>query len=144
MRFHRPLPIAVCVIGVALIIAYFFHSRHDAKTQRSAIAAFSTTVTLGMPRNEAVRLCEAACAEHRGWKQRSNVTITDGSSAAVVESPLRFGASNWIVWVLFDRDTVSAVLVRTEDTNRIKPETAPQDCVDDPSRPLLAGFASAN
>jgi hypothetical protein len=144
MRYHRPLPIAVCIIGAAVVIAYSFHSQHDAKSQRSAIAAFSTTVTLDMPRNEVVRLCEAACAEHRGWKHRPNVTMTDGLSAAVVESPLRFGASNWIVWVLFDRDTVAAVLVRTEDTNRFRPETAPQDRVDDPSRPVLAGFAPVN
>jgi hypothetical protein len=135
---------AALAIGVTVaIVPYLFYSHQQAIKQEKAIAAFSATIAVGMPKNEAIRACEAAAEKHRGWRYKYWPTNENegGLPEAVVESPLTFGAGNWVVWILFDGDVVAAVLVRTPDSNRFRPEAAPQDRVDDPKRPQLAGFA---
>jgi hypothetical protein len=63
-----------------------------------------------------------------------------GASMALVESPLTFGAKNWVVFIVFEDDIAAAVLVRTEDTPRLRPDEAPHDRIQDVRAPWLAGF----
>ena len=142
-RFDRLLT-AVLAIGIAVaIVGYLFYSHHQAIKQQKAIATFSATIAIGMPKNEAIRACEAAADEHREWKYKylPKNEHAGGLPVALVQSPVTFGAKNWVVWIVFDVDAVAGVLVRALDTCREWPDGAPQDRVDDPSRPQLAGFA---
>jgi hypothetical protein len=58
-----------------------------------------------------------------------------------LETPLTFGAKNWVVYIVFEGDVVAAVLVRTEDSPRLRPKDAPGDRVRDSHASWLAAFA---
>jgi hypothetical protein len=112
-------------IGVVLTFLGVYAFQVAAK-QRDAMASFSSTIELGMSRDEVDGKCRRACRDNSGWRYSPNVEGF-GVSVALVESPLTFGAKNWVVFFVFENDVVAAVLVRTSDTRRLKPHGAPQD-----------------
>ena len=145
-RFRHVVSLVVAV-GFALSVAgYLTYEHQRAIDQRKEIAAFSAGIAVGMPKGAAMRACESAADEHREWafKYWETCEIAGGLSAARVDSPLTVGAGNWVVWIVFDGDAVAAVLIRTLDSSRLRPDDAPEDRVDDPSRPQLAEFAPHN
>ena len=125
---------ALVVVGFILV-----RSWRAAKAHEQAIDAFSTTIPLGMPQSQASRMLARAADEHSGWRYRPEA-LSSGADVAALESPLTFGASNHIVYVVFDQDVVSAVLVRTVDTATLRPPEAPQDRVADPTLNVLKNF----
>jgi hypothetical protein len=124
---------AVVVIGFIAV-----QSWRSAKEQEKAIDGFSATIPLGMSRSQASQMLETAVNEHPGWRYRP--TAFSHSAVAALESPLAVGATNHVVYVVFDRDVVSAVLVRTEDTARYRPSNAPQDRLLDSALSVLKDF----
>ena len=79
------------------------------------------------------------CIQNPGWQYVPSLGEF-GVSAAVVESPLTFGAKNWVISLVFENDVVAAVLVRTEDSPTEKPRGSPQDRLTEPRAPWLARF----
>ena len=130
--------IAAIVIGfvAAILIA---RSYRVAAEQRTALASFSSQIGLGMPRHAVDAACKRACVENPEWTYISSVDAF-GAPMALVETPLTFGAKNWVVYIVFESDVVAAVLVRIEDTPRLRPNAAPGDRVRDVSAHWLAGF----
>jgi hypothetical protein len=141
MRFRlRTLLIALSVIGALSAAAFYY--RRAAEKENSAIDAFSSSIALGMSRSRVDALCADACARQRGW-----IFIPDSfpgsSSVAALYSRTDLGASNHVVWIHFKNDAVVAVLVRIADTARFRPDDAPLDRKDKPSRSLGADFTSS-
>jgi hypothetical protein len=128
-------------IGIASLWALLVHLDREAARQREALALFSQSVRLGMSRDEADRTCKQACVQNRGWDYRASIGQA-GISAAVVETPLTFGARNWVVYLVFEKDVVAAVLVRTADSPREKPGGSPRDRIAELRAPWLARFSS--
>jgi hypothetical protein len=129
---------------LAIVIAFMSmiliaHSYRAAAKQRVALASFSSAIDLGMPRKEVDRICKRDCLENPGWKYYPSVEGL-GPSVALVESPLTFGAKNWVVFIVFEDEVVAAVLVRTQDTRRLRPDEAPPDRVQDVRAPWMAEF----
>ena len=126
-------------IVIASVSSLVVHSGRAAAQQRQALASFSQSVVLGMPRDEADRRFKQACVDNAGWKYDPNLGWL-GASVARVESPLTFGAKNWVVYFVFEEDVVAAVLVRTADWRRQRPIESPQDRVWDAHASWLAEF----
>jgi hypothetical protein len=127
------------VIVIASVSGLVVHTFRAAAQQRKALGSFSQSIVLGMPRDEADRRCKQACLDNAGWKYYPNVEEL-GGSVALLQSPLTFGARNWVVYFVFEDDIVVAALVRTEDWRRQKPNGSPQDRVRDARASWLAGF----
>ena len=128
------------VIVIASVSGLVVHTYRAAAQQRKALASFSQSIVLGMPRDEADLRCKQACLDDAGWTYNPNVEEL-WPSVAVIQSPLTFGARNWVVYFVFEDDVVVAALVRTEDWRRQKPIGSPQDRVRDARASWLAGFA---
>jgi hypothetical protein len=135
----RRLWMALAIV-IASVSGLVVHTFWAAAQQRKAIASFSQSIVLGMPRDEADHRCKQACLDDAGWKYFPNVEEL-GGSVALLQSALTFGARNWVVYFVFEDDVVVAVLVRTEDWRRQKPIGSPQDRVRDARASWLAGFA---
>ena len=136
----RWLRVGLLAILIALLSGLVIHSHRLPAQQREALASFSRSVVLGMRRDEADQRCKQACLNNAGWRYHPNVEGL-GASVALIESPLTFGARNWVVYFVFEDDVVVAALVRTEDWRRQKPIGSPQDRVQDARAAWLAGFA---
>ena len=44
-----------------------------------------------------------------------------------IRTPMRIGASNWIIYILFKNDSVASTKIRTLDSKDIRPINAPPD-----------------
>ena len=138
MRFRlRTLLIVLTVIG-ALSSATFYY-RRAAEDQDRTVDAFSSSITLGMPRSQVDALCANACEKQSGWRYIRDF-YPGGAAVSAIYSRTTFGAGNHVVWVHFEKDVVVAVLVRIADTARFRPSEAPPDRLDKPSRSLGADF----
>ncbi len=126
-------------IVIASVSSFVAHSIRAAAQEKEAIAGFSRSIDLGTTRDDVDRKSRQACLDNTGWRYHPSL---DGhpSSTAIVESPLTFGARNWVVYLVFENDVVAAVLVRTEDSRRQKPKGSPQDRVRDGHMSWLADF----
>jgi len=132
--------IVVAVIGV--LSSATFYCRRAEESENRAIDAFSSSIALGMPRSQVNALCEDACARRGGWRFVRDA-FPGGSAVAKVCPRTALGATNHVVWVHFEDDVVVAVLVRIADTARFRPDDAPPDRKDRPSRNLGADFTSS-
>ena len=117
-------------IVVGSVFSLVVHSNRAAAQHREALASFSQSIALEMPLGEADRRCKQACVDKPGWKYYSHVDGL-GASVALVESPLTFGARNWVVYFVYEEDVVVVALVRTEDWRHQKPVGSPKDRVRD-------------
>jgi len=135
----RTLLIAIAVVGVLSSVAFYY--RLAAERENRTIDSFSSSILLGMSRNQVNALCQDACARQSGW-----VFVPDAypgaSTVAAVYSRTQIGASNHVVWIQFENNAVVAVLVRILDTGRFRPSDAPLDRTDKPSRTLGADFTA--
>ena len=86
---------------------------------------------------------EDVCLDQFGWSYDPNIA-GHGASVALVRTPLIFGARNWVVYLVFEDDIVVAVLVRTDDTPRLRPNRSPEDRVADARAPWVAELAATN
>jgi len=141
MRFHLRTQLIVLTVIGALSSATFYYRRAAEKENRT-IDAFSSSIVLGMPRSQVNTLCADACARQDGWRFVPDV-YPGGSAVAAVYSRTSIGASNHVVWIQFENDVVVAVLVRILDTARYRPDDAPLDRKDKPSRSLGTAFTSS-
>jgi hypothetical protein len=135
----RMWAIVIALVATILIAYSYLAAVSAAAKHRAELASFSSRIALGMPRNEVDRLCSRACFENSGWKNYPHFDPF-GLSATVVETAVTIGAKNWAVFIVFENDMVAAVLVRTEDSPRTKPDEAPQDRVQNVREPWLAEF----
>jgi hypothetical protein len=128
--------LAIVIAAMWSLNAYL---QRVAAQQKDALSLFSQSVTLGMPRAEVDRRCNQARAASSGWDYDPNVEGF-GASVALLKTPLTFGAQNWVVYMVFEKDAVVAVLVRTTDTPFRSPTGSPQDRVRDARATWLSGF----
>jgi hypothetical protein len=139
MPRYRLRTLLIVLAIVAVLGGYAAYSWQSETAQNIAVDSFSKTIPLGMPRGQVNQICRAACVEHHGWTYWPEVTPY-GSSVAVVQSPVAFGATNHVVYVVFDHDAVAAVLVRTLDVRSQWPREAPHDRIADDSLEVLKEF----
>lgn len=134
---RTPVIIALCVIAAALAYGLFVNAQ--ASKVKTQIATFSATIPLGASRDWVNRECHRAAAATSRWRYHPSCGEF-ASSVACLQSPVTFGAGNWVVYILFDNGNVDAVLVRTMDTKTDHPPDAPPDRVSHPHNPLLPEF----
>jgi hypothetical protein len=132
-----------CLVGVAILLFAVFATRRDSDpaADREAMRAFSSKLALGMPREEVNRLCQGVCQENAGWDFYADADSQYfGVPISQVRTPLTFGANNWVLYIAFEDNAVAAVLMRTEDSPKIRTEGAPPDRVADPGARWLTNF----
>ena len=86
---------------------------------RGELLAFAESVKIGDPLRAARRQCELRrLLKCRGSRDDADV---------VAATPLEFGATNWLVWIVVKEGQVTAVRFRTADSLKFKPPGSPAD-----------------
>jgi hypothetical protein len=85
----------------------------------SELLSFAESVKIGDPVSAAMRQCESKrLLKCRGPYEDDNL---------IADTPLEFGATNWIVWIVVREGKVAAVRFRTPDSLKFKPPGSPVD-----------------
>ena len=85
---------------------------------RSELVSFGEGVKIGDPARAAMRQCELkSLLKCRGPYEGDVVAAT----------PLEFGATNWVVWIVVKEGKVTGVRFRTADSLKFKPPGSPAD-----------------
>jgi len=114
---------AVIVLEVAVILAILWptiRASLDQPAARRELLAFTSGLTVGMPRAEVMSRVEQA--------GRAHLTIAAvDANLVIVQTPHTFGAGNWLAWLDFTGGRLSSIRIRIADSVRIKPTGSPPD-----------------
>jgi hypothetical protein len=92
---------------------------HAREAQRELVA-FTSELKLGMSQADVRARLKTA--------RTTFLVSTDvDPSLTFVETPLTFGAGNWVAWLDFTRGQLSSVRIRITDGQAFKPEGSPPD-----------------
>ena len=112
------------IIAVPLLLAicgYFVHLRNERLEYRAKLALFTEELAKSSADTNAVR---ALISQPRF----NGLELREGSATEwEVETPLEFGAGNWLLLIELRGSKVVALRVRTEDSTQRRPEAAPPD-----------------
>ena len=87
---------------------------------RRELVAFTSELTLGMPRTEVLGRVNQAGRVH--------LTIAEvDANLVLVQTPFTSGAGSWIAWLDFTSGRLSSIRIRIADSVRIKPGGSPPD-----------------
>lgn len=90
---------------------------------RAELVQFEKQLQLGETKDEVRQRYSAA----RLSRLKLRESVGGNHNEWVVETPLQFGAGNWLLWLEFKEGRLSAVRVREEDNTLVKPRDAPPD-----------------
>jgi hypothetical protein len=94
-----------------------FRAQPDARRE---LLAFTSALTLGMTRAEAVARV--------GQAGRVHLEIADvDANLVIVDTPPTFGAGSWRAWLDFTNGRLASIRIRTLDGEHIKPAGSPPD-----------------
>jgi hypothetical protein len=118
----RDTLIAVCVAGsaVAILAQPILRSQWERETHRSEVRGLYESLRTGMLRHEVEQRMQGDLYPHLQFSRGSG-------RVWYAESPLEFGAKNWVLLVECEEDRVLAVRVRTADSVQEHPKDAPPD-----------------
>jgi hypothetical protein len=85
---------------------------------RSELVSFGKSVKVGDTVRDARRQCESKSLLKCGSAYEDDV---------VAATPLEFGATNWVAWIVAREGKVTGVRFRTEDSLDFKPPGSPAD-----------------
>jgi hypothetical protein len=99
----------------------------DTPGARRELVAFTSALTLGMPRSEVVGRVNQGGRVH--------LTVADvDANLVLVQTPYTFGAGNRIAWLDFTSGRLSSIRIRTADSVHIKSTSSPPDVGMSPRR----------
>jgi hypothetical protein len=112
MRRRLLLTIAAIAFGIAIARVWWL------RQAREQLLAFASSVRVGQSVESVVSRC----------KRYSRLSCrVEPKGDVFADTPLEFGAGNWIVWLAVRNGTVSAIRFRTPDSTRTRPKGAPPD-----------------
>jgi hypothetical protein len=121
------------IASVICLLVLLANSRISAANRdKEYLAALSESIVLGSDREAVLRQCNEASRKH-GWAFTAEIASVNVPTSCV-ETGLRLGATNWVLYVSFIDDRTAAIMVRTSDTPRFIPEGAPPDRIQDQAR----------
>jgi hypothetical protein len=110
------------IILVATSLAAIVYTRHVRQSEfRNKITTLTTELSAYQSNKEGLR--------HLMVEPRFQGLILHDNSPNewVVETPIEFGATNWVLYVSFNNSTVSGLRVRSADSKNSHPKGAPAD-----------------
>lgn len=114
---------AVVVLAIAIVILLALWPEvaafRDQPAARRELLAFTSALTLGMLRDEAVARIGLAGVYLRVADVDANLVIVD--------TPPTFGAGSWRAWLDFTDGKLARIRIRTWDGEHIKPAGSPPD-----------------
>ena len=115
--------VAVTIIIVMGIAAFFYIRGKSQKLAKEELLTLREKITLGDSKEKVKRTINEAQTSRLEY-----LFLGDNKSQRwVIKTPLEFGATNWVMLVEFSNSNVSAVRIRTEDSDKIKPTDALAD-----------------
>jgi len=104
------------LLGVATLL---YRVRQGDQARKEVITLFQS-LNVGMKASEIQPLIDS---------QQSRLLRLHEISADLlfVQTPLEWGARNWVLWLELSDGTVSAVRIRVHDSRELKPHGAPPD-----------------
>ena len=107
-------------LAVTIFLSAIIYTRGSRRDEyRAKIVAFMSEVSKH-PNNEEVR---RLLSESRF----QGLTLSEASNEWVVETPVEFGAKNWVLYMEVTDSRVVALRVRTADSVKERPVGAPPD-----------------
>jgi len=107
--------LAVAIYGFHVYSTLF---RDDTNERRGLIAIYQK-VHLGDDKEAVERIIYQKSAA--SWR------VSEGTDYLTVKTPMKFGASNWNVYIFFKENKAAAVIIRNSDTLKMQPPNAPSD-----------------
>jgi hypothetical protein len=126
-RWHELLVVVAVVTVVVVMLWPEIDAFRVQPPARRELLAFTSALTLGMPRSEVVGRVNQGGRVH--------LTVADvDANLVLVQTPFTFGAGSWLAWLDFTNGRLSSIRIRIADSVRIKPTGSPPD-VGVPPRP---------
>lgn len=125
-------------LAVAVVVASGFYVarwRQLRFANNDALSAVANSIALGESDQSALQTCERISQDRPGWTFHS-WPDANPLPIARLSTPMVFGASNWVVYVVFQHNRVGGVFVRSFDTKKIWPSGAPIDRVTEDVRAI--------
>ena len=112
----------LCIAVTSLVAGGWLVCWYVGKSQRgeAEITSFYNSVKLGMTRKD-VDLAYAA----GGFRTLRLRDISQ--SILLAQTPIQWGAANWVMWLEFSGGRLAAVRIRYHDSRAVKPKHAPPD-----------------
>ena len=110
----------VCVPAILWILRPMILAHIQAGDARSEVLEVFSTIPGTASKEEIERIVTSGGHSHLRLVKVS-------PSEWLVETPLQFGAGNWVLWIEFEGQEIRALRVRTADSKEVLPERAPPD-----------------
>jgi type II secretory pathway pseudopilin PulG len=108
----------VALLALAAVAIVWTGSRN--KESRAELESAFTRVALGASSSEVQALFDGGEFRHLKLHQVD-------PSGLLVQTPLKWGARNWVLWIEVKDDKVTALRIRFHDDKNSRPEEAPPD-----------------
>ena len=119
------------LLAIAAFVVIAISSNHRKATVRRDISQLHNSFALGDTRQEVLADLEVfRKSSDRQW-MTVHSSSTEAPETVSVETPLEFGARNWILHLLFANGKLVGIGVRTEDSDKSRPPRAPLDKIAD-------------
>lgn len=105
---------------LALAALAVIWSGNKSKEAREELKAAFARIQLGASSSEIQALIGESEFRHLKLRQ---VDL----NSFLVQSPLEFGARNWVLWIEVTNDKVTALRIRFHDDKNVRPDQAPPD-----------------
>ena len=135
---YGPLLALVLAVGTVGVLIFQLRPQYS---QRGLITNWSRRFDIDMSRQQVVRLCKLACIENPSWSYKDQADPGgERWSSVLLVTPVELGATNWVLYCVFEQDKVVAVLVRTANSRRFRPPDAPNDKLRVPAPSWIEDF----
>lgn len=114
---------AIIIAGIGLIVLdTFFDFRVDKKESRRQMLRLFEDLEPGQP----IGMVEDVFREKNG--DNDSLELYSGNPKTwFVQTPLEWGAENWLLWIEHDAGRIEALRIRISDSKSFKPRDAPPD-----------------
>ncbi len=118
MKKTRLLSLFLCCAAGLAALWYWEHA--SGRMAENEIIALFNQIELGMSQQQLYKLAAEGAYQKLKLQQVSEDLLS-------VQTPLRWGAVNWVMWVDFHEGRVRGVRIRLQDTKQVRPSGAPAD-----------------
>ena len=110
----------VVLLGILVVGGLVLRSVAVSKRARQELATYYAQVKLGTTKEEAARVFSS-----NDFRRVRLVEVSD--DLGLLQTPLEWGAGNWVLRLEFDKQRLVAAKVRLHDDASIRPASGPRD-----------------
>lgn len=115
------------VIVIILILACIIYGAHDLFFKNRKTNLVNKTALITIMENIKLGDSRAKVEEVFNRHKTKTLQLKKLESEWLITMPYEFGATDWILWIGFDRDRAKSLKIRLSDSKDMKPKESPSD-----------------